>query len=192
MTSTLVPQFEGLQAGTWTIDASHSEVGFTVRHLMSKVRGQFRAFEGSLTIAENPLESSVSATIDLSSVDTRNDDRDNHLRSNDFFSIETTPTMTFQSTEIVDRDGDLVARGQLTIKDVTKPVELALDFLGVGTDPWGNARVGFEGATTLSRKDWGIDFNIPLEGDKLMIGDKINVVIAVEAVHQAAEVTTAA
>ena len=185
MTTTVVSQFEGLKAGTWTIDASHSEVGFTVRHLMSKVRGQFRTFEGTLQIAENPLESAVSATIDLSSVDTRNEDRDNHLRSGDFFSVETSPTMTFQSTEIIDLDGELVARGSLTIKDVTKPVELKVEYLGVGTDPWGGSRVGFEGTTTLSRKEWGIDFNIPLEGDKLMIGDKINVVIAVEAVLQA-------
>ena len=191
MTSTL-EQFEGLKAGTWTIDASHSEVGFTVRHLMSKVRGQFRTFEGSLTVGENPLESSVKATIDLSSVDTRNEQRDGHLKSNDFFSVETTPTMTFESTEIIDRDGELVARGNLTIKDVTKPVDLSLDFLGVGNDPWGGTRAGFEGPTTISRKEWGVDFNIPLEGDKLMIGDKVNVVIAVEAVHQAAEVSSAA
>jgi len=191
MTSTL-EQFEGLKAGTWTIDASHSEVGFTVRHLMSKVRGQFRTFEGTLTVADNPLESSVTATIDLSSVDTRNEQRDDHLRSNDFFSVENSSTMTFESTEIVDRDGELVARGNLTIKDVSKPIDLTLDYLGVGTDPWGGSRVGFEGSTSLSRKEWGIDFNIPLEGDKLMIGDKVNVVIAVEAVHQAAEVSTAA
>jgi len=191
MTSTR-EQFEGLKAGTWTIDASHSEVGFTVRHLMSKVRGQFRTFEGTLTVADNPLESSVTATIDLSSVDTRNEQRDNHLRSNDFFSVEDSSTMTFESTEIIDRDGELVARGNLTIKDVTKPIDLTLDYLGVGTDPWGGSRVGFEGSTSLSRKEWGIDFNIPLEGDKLMIGDKVNVVIAVEAVHQAVEVSSAA
>ena len=191
MTSTL-EQFEGLKAGTWTIDASHSEVGFTVRHLMSKVRGQFRTFEGTLTVADNPLESSVTATIDLSSVDTRNEQRDDHLRSNDFFSVEDSQTMTFESTEIVDRNGELVARGNLTIKDVTKPVDLSLDFLGVGNDPWGGTRAGFEGTTTISRKEWGVDFNIPLEGDKLMIGDKVNVVIAVEAVHQAAEVSSAA
>ncbi len=191
MTSTL-EQFEGLTAGTWTIDASHSEVGFTVRHLMSKVRGQFRTFEGTLTVADTPLESSVKASIDLSSVDTGNEQRDNHLRSNDFFSVEDTPTMEFESTEIIDRGGVLVARGNLTIKDVTKPIDLTLDYLGVGTDPWGGSRVGFEGTTTLSRKEFGVDFNIPLEGDKLVIGDKVNVVIAVEAVHQAGEVSAAA
>lgn len=184
MTTTAITQFEGLTAGTWTIDASHSEVGFTVRHLMSKVRGQFREFEGVLTVAENPFESSVVATIDLSSVDTRNEDRDNHLRSNDFFSVESTPTMTFESTAVHEQDGDLIASGSLTIKDVTKPVDLKLDYLGTGTDPYGNSRVGFEATTTISRKDWGVNFNIPLEGDKVMIGDKVNIVIAVEAIRQ--------
>ncbi|MGH3506914.1 MAG: YceI family protein [Nocardioidaceae bacterium] len=193
MTSTLVSQFEGLQTGTYVIDPSHSEVGFTVRHLMSKVRGQFREFEGTITVAaDNPLESSAEATIELSSVDTRNSDRDNHLRSGDFFSVETSPKMTFRSTGVrstgVRSDGgSLVATGELTIKDVTKPVELELDYLGAGSDPWGGSRVGFEGTTTISRKEWGVDFNIPLEGDKLMIGDKVNVVLAVEAVLQTAE-----
>ncbi len=185
MTSTVVTsQFEGLMPGTYVIDASHSEVGFTVRHLMSKVRGQFREFEGSLTVGDNPLESSVEAVIELSSVDTRNDDRDNHLRSADFFSVESNPKMSFTSTSVRQDGNDLVATGDLTIKDVTKPVEITLDYLGTGTDPWGGSRVGFEGLTTLSRKEWGIDFNIPLEGDKLVIGDKINVVLAVEAVLQ--------
>jgi polyisoprenoid-binding protein YceI len=187
MTSTLVSQFEGLKAGTYVIDPSHSEVGFTVRHLMSKVRGQFREFEGSINVAENPLESSAEAVIELSSVDTRNNDRDNHLRSGDFFSVESTPKMTFRSTGVRQVGSDLVAEGELTIKDVTKPIEIALEYLGAGSDPWGGARVGFEGTTTISRKEWGIDFNIPLEGDKLMIGDKVNVVLAVEAVLQADE-----
>jgi polyisoprenoid-binding protein YceI len=184
MTSTLATQFEGLQTGTYVIDPSHSEVGFTVRHLMSKVRGQFRTFEGEITIADNPLESSASAVIELSSVDTRNDDRDAHLRSGDFFSVETTPKMSFRSTGVRQAGSDLIATGELTIKDVTKPVELDVDFLGTGTDPWGGSRVGFEATTSISRKEWGIDFNIPLEGDKLMIGDKVNVVLAVEAVLQ--------
>lgn len=184
MTTTLLSQYDGLTSGTWAIDPSHSEVGFTVRHLMSKVRGQFRTFEGTLAIADNPLESAVSASIDLSSVDTRNDDRDNHLRSSDFFSVEANPTMTFTSTQISDEGGHLVARGDLTINGASKPVDLVVEYLGGGTDPWGGQRIGFEATTTLSRRDWGIDFNIPLEGDKLMIGDKITVVLAVEAVLQ--------
>ncbi len=186
MTSTLPDtNFAGLVPGTWVIDPGHSEVGFTVRHLMSKVRGQFRDFEGSLLIAEDPFESSVSASIDLGSVDTRNEDRDNHLRSADFFSVETSPKMTFETTGIRQEGDDLFATGALTINDVTKPVELALEFLGVEKDPWGNSRVGFEATTAISRKEWGVTFNIPLDGDKVMIGDKINVVLAVEAIHQA-------
>ncbi len=184
MTSTLAPQFEGLQSGTYVIDPGHSEVGFTVRHLMSKVRGQFRDFGGTITIAADPLASSADATIELSSVDTRSDDRDKHLRSSDFFSVESTPKMTFRSTGIRQKGDALVATGDLTIKDVTKPVELGVDFLGTGADPWGASRIGLEATTTLSRKEWGIDFNIPLEGDKVMIGDKVAVVIAVEAVLQ--------
>ena len=182
-----------LVTGTWSIDPSHSEVGFSVRHLMSKVKGRFTEFTGSVsTTSENPVDSRVEVTITSASITTGNEQRDGHLKSNDFFSVETTPTMTFESTEIIDRDGELVARGNLTINDVTKPIDLTLDYLGVGTDPWGGTRAGFEGTTTISRKEWGVDFNIPLEGDKLMIGDKVNVVIAVEAVHQAAEVSSAA
>ncbi len=176
--------FDGLVPGTYVIDPSHSEVGFTVRHLMSKVRGQFTEFEGALRIAEEPLDSAVEAVVELSSVDTRNNDRDNHLRSADFFSIEETPKMTFKSTAVRQEGSDLVATGDLTIRDVTKPVEINLEYLGAGTDPWGGARIGFEGTTTISRKEWGVSFNIPLDGDKVMIGDKINVVLAVEAVRQ--------
>jgi polyisoprenoid-binding protein YceI len=186
MTITAPTRFEGLQAGTWTIDAGHSEVGFTVRHLMSKVRGQFRTFEGELTIAANPFDSAVSAVIDLASVDTRNADRDNHLRSSDFFSVDEDPKMTFHSTGVRQTGDDLVVTGDLTIRSVTKPVELTLEYLGVQTDPWGGQRVGFEATTTISRKDWGINFNIPLDGDKVMIGDKVSIVIAVEAVLQSA------
>jgi adhesin HecA-like repeat protein len=184
-TTTTDVQFPGLVSGIWTIDQSHSEVGFTVRHLMSKVRGLFTSFEGELRISDNPLESSAYATIDLSSVDTRNTDRDNHLRSSDFFSVDEGSSMTFTTTGLsVDR-GDVKATGDLTIKGVTKPVTLDVDFLGVEQDPWGNTRLGLEAKTTISRKEWGVSFNIPLEGDRLVIGDTVNVVIAVEAVRQA-------
>ena len=139
-------QFEGIVPGTYVIDPSHSEVGFTVRHLVGKVRGQFREFEGTLIVAEQPLDSSVSATIELSSVDTRNNDRDNHLRSGDFFSVESTPKMTFRSTGLK-QDGDkLVATGDLTIREVTNPVELELEYLGTGGDPWGGTRDRLRGS----------------------------------------------
>ncbi len=183
-TTTIETRFAGLVSGVWAIDPAHSEVGFTVRHLMSRVRGQFRSFEGAVTIGENPLDSSALATIDLSSVDTGNADRDTHLRSSDFFSVDTTPKMTFVSTGIrLDGDGAIVS-GDLTIKDVTKPVELSVEFLGTDKDAAGSLRVGFEATTEISRKEWGITFNVPLEGDKVMIGDKVAIVLAIEAVHQ--------
>ena len=165
-------------AGTWNIDASHSEVGFTVRHLMSKVRGQFTSFEGSLTTGDSLESTRATATIDLSSIDTRDAQRDAHLRSADFFDVETHGQMTFTTTSF---DGS-VARGELSLKGVTKPVELEVEFLGIGQDPWGGQRLGFEATTTINRKDWGVDFNIPLDGGKVLIGDKVTVHLAVEAV----------
>ena len=178
-------QLEGLVPGTWTIDASHSDISFTVRHLMSKVRGQFTSFEGELNIAENQAESSAKATIQIDSIDTRNADRDAHLRSADFFSAEEHNTMTFASTGASVTDSGITVTGDLTIKGTTKSVDLAVEFLGVGADPWGNTRAGFEATTKISRKDWDVSFNIPLEGDKLVIGDTINISISVEAVLQA-------
>jgi polyisoprenoid-binding protein YceI len=165
-------------AGTWNIDASHSEVGFTVRHLMSKVRGQFTQFEGTLTTGTSLEETRATATIDLNSIDTRDETRDGHLRSADFFDVENHGGMTFVTTSF---DG-ATATGDLTIKGVTRPVELDVEFLGAGADPWGGSRLGFEATTEISRKDFGVDFNIPLDGGKLLIGDKVTIHLAVEAV----------
>jgi polyisoprenoid-binding protein YceI len=167
-----------LVAGTWAIDPSHSEVGFTVRHLMSKVRGQFTQFEGSLTTGTSLAETRAEATIDLNSVDTRDEKRDAHLRSGDFFDVENSGPMTFKATEF---DGT-TATGELTIKGVTRPVELDVEFLGLGLDPWGNQRLGFEASTVINRQDFGVTFNIPLDGGKVMVGDKVNIHLAVEAV----------
>jgi polyisoprenoid-binding protein YceI len=165
-------------AGTWTIDASHSEVGFTVRHLMSKVRGQFTKFDGSLTTGTTLEETRATATVDLNSIDTRDETRDGHLRSADFFDVENHGGMTFTTTSF---DGT-TAVGDLTIKGVTRPIELDVEFLGAGTDPWGGSRLGFEATTEISRKDFGVDFNVPLDGGKLLIGDKVSIHLAVEAV----------
>jgi polyisoprenoid-binding protein YceI len=165
-------------AGTWTIDPSHSEVGFTVRHLMSKVRGQFTKFEGSLTTGTSVESARATATIDLTSIDTRDEQRDGHLRSSDFFDVEQHGQMSFTTTTF---DGT-TATGDLTIKGVTHPVELDVEFLGAGQDPWGNARLGFEANGTISRKKWGVDFNIPLDGGKVLIGDNVSIHLAVEAV----------
>jgi len=165
-------------AGTWTIDPSHSEVGFTVRHLMSKLRGQFTKFEGTLTTGTSLEDTRAEATIDLNSVDTRDEQRDAHLRSGDFFDVENNGPMTFKASSF---DGT-TATGELTIKGITRTVELDVEFLGLGQDPWGNQRVGFEASTVINRKDFGVTFNIPLDGGKLMVGDKVNIHLAVEAV----------
>jgi polyisoprenoid-binding protein YceI len=175
-----------VSTGTWTIDASHTEIGFSVRHLVSKVRGKFETFEGTIVTHEDLTASTVNVTVDLNSINTGTTDRDNHLRSADFFEVETHPKMTFVSTGIVQKsDTDFVVSGDLTIKGVTKPVELATEFLGEGGDPWGGTRVGIEATAEISRKEFGIDFNIPLEGGKVMVGDKISIHINAEAVLQA-------
>jgi polyisoprenoid-binding protein YceI len=174
-----------VSAGTWTIDPTHAEIGFSVRHIMSKVRGKFETFESSLVTAEDVTASTVSVEVDLSSVNTGTVDRDNHLRSGDFFDAETHPKMTFTSTGVVAKGDGLVVTGDLTIKDVTRSIDLAVDILGEGGDPWGGTRVGVDASGEISRKEFGIDFNIPLEGDKVMIGDKISISISAEYVKQA-------
>ena len=171
----------GVQAGTWNIDPSHSEIGFTARHLMSKVRGLFEKFEGQVVTGEQP---SASATIDLNSINTRDENRDAHLRSGDFFDVENSGPMTFTSTNVEQGGKGLLVTGDLTIKGVTKPVTLDVEYLGTDTDPWGGTRLGFEGTTQISRKAWGVDFNIPMDGGRLLVGDKIDITVAVQAVLQ--------
>ena len=171
----------GIQAGTWSIDPSHSEVAFTARHLMSKVRGQFEKFEGQIVTGDAP---SATATIDLNSINTRDENRDAHLRSADFFDVENSGPMTFVSTRVEQGGKGLLVTGDLSIKGVTKPVTLDVEFLGTDTDPWGGTRAGFEGTTEISRKEWGVDFNIPMDGGRLLVGDKISITIAAQAVLQ--------
>ena len=171
----------GIQAGTWTIDPSHSEVGFVARHLMSKVRGVFTTFEGRIVTGTEP---SATATIDLNSIDTRDENRDAHLRSQDFFDVENTGPMTFTSTKVEEGGKALLVTGDLTLKGVTKPVTLDVEYFGSETDPWGGTRIGFEGTTQISRKEWGVDFNVPMDGGRLLVGDKIDITVAVQAVLQ--------
>jgi polyisoprenoid-binding protein YceI len=170
-----------IPTGTWAIDPSHSEVGFTARHLMSKVRGLFEKFEGQIVTGENP---SATATIDLNSINTRDENRDAHLRSADFFDVENTGQMSFASTKVENDGASLRVTGDLTIKGVTKPVTLDVEYLGSETDPWGGTRAGFEGTTEISRKEWGVDFNVPMDGGRLLVGDKISITIAAQAVLQ--------
>ena len=176
----------GLIAGTWTIDPVHSEVGFVVRHLMvSKVRGSFTTFSGTITVAESPLESTVEASIDASSIVTGDENRDGHLRSGDFFEVEKYPTLEFKSTSVTPKGSDFVVVGDLALHGVTKSVDLSLEFNGVGPDPWGGTRAGFSAATEISRKDFGIEFNMALDGGGVVVADKVQIVLEIEAVLKA-------
>ncbi|HUP69080.1 MAG TPA: YceI family protein [Acidimicrobiales bacterium] len=171
-----------LPAGTWTIDQSHSAVEFSVRHLVGKVRGQFKSFSGTLTVGEDPLASSVEASIDLASVDTGDEKRDAHLRSPDFFDVENNPSMAFRSTEVRANGNGYTVVGDLSLKGVTRRVELDLDFNGIGPDPWGGLRAGYTATTELSRKDFGLEWNMALEAGGVMVGDKVKVTLEIEAV----------
>jgi polyisoprenoid-binding protein YceI len=176
----------GYVAGTWTIDPVHSEVGFTVKHLMvSKVRGKFRTFSGQLVTGENPLESSVTAEIELSSIDTGNEQRDNHIRSADFFEVETYPTMTYRSTGIRPDGGDFVLEGELSLKGVTRPVPLTLELNGFGPDFSGVTRAGFTATGEINRRDFGVSFSGLTEAGVVVVSDKITLHLEIEAVLQA-------
>jgi polyisoprenoid-binding protein YceI len=183
-------EFEGLQipaAGTYLLDAAHKRVGFVVKHLMvSKVRGNFSEADASITIAEDPMQSSVTATIKTASVHTGQVDRDNHLRTGDFFEAEKYPTMEFRSTGIKSFEGnEFVLEGELTIKDVTRPVELKVEFEGVGRSPYGFDLFGFSASTEIDREDWGLTYNMALESGGVMIGKKVKIEIEGEAIRQA-------
>ena len=171
-----------LPAGTWTVDAAHSEVGFVARHLMvTKVRGQFKEFEGTVKVGDDIRDSQVTAVAQLASIDTGSADRDAHLRSADFFDVENNPTMSFTSTEVTED----ALKGDLTIKGVTKPVEFELDFGGLATDPWGNQKAGFEATAEINRKDWGLEWNVALEGGGVLVSEKIKIHIDVQLLKQA-------
>jgi polyisoprenoid-binding protein YceI len=174
-------------AGSYGIDASHSEVGFAVRHLMvSKTRGRFSDFAGTVEIAENPFESSVSVTIHTASVDTRDEQRDGHLRSGDFFDVEAWPTMTYVSRSVREAGkGRYVVDGDLTIKGVTQSVPLELTFEGGATDPWGGVRIGFSAKAELDREAFGLTWNQTLETGGVIVGKKVTIEIEAEAVRQA-------
>ena len=168
-----------LHSGTWVVEPAHSEVGFTVRHLgLSKVRGRFNSFTATAEINEPNTASSVQAAIDMSSVDTNNPDRDGHLQSGDFFNAETSPQMTFVSTSVTE---DTLA-GDLTINGVTKPVELDLEFHGVTVDGYGMTRAGFSAEGQIKRSDFGIDFNMPVGMDGMLISDKVNISLEIQLV----------
>ena len=186
MTSATTVQIPGYLAGTWDIDPTHSTVGFSVRHMMvSKVRGYFRQFSGEIVTAEEPAQSSVSATIDLASIDTRQEQRDAHIRSADFFDVDNHPQMTFRSTSVRTDGADWFVDGDLTIKGTTKPVTLALELNGFGPDAYGGTRAGFSAKTEINRNDFGVDIKMPMDGGGVVVGDKITVELEIEAVLRA-------
>ena len=174
----------GLVAGTWALDPAHTTVGFTARHLMSKVRGTFNEFEGRITTTTDPLESTIEVTIKASSISTNNEQRDAHLRSADFFDVETYPEITFRSTRVEQIDDEVYrVTGDLTIKDATQPVSVDFSLTGSARDPFGNVRVGFEGALALKRSDWALTWNTKLDTGGVLVSDRIQVEFDVSAIR---------
>ena len=173
-------------SGTYAIDPSHSRIGFVARHAMvTKVRGSFNQFEGrGYFDAEDPGNSGLELTIDAASIDTRNPARDAHLRGNDFFAMEQYPQITFASTAVEQVDAESYrVTGDLTMRGVTRPVTLDLEFTGTSVDPYGNQRIGFEGKTTVNRKDWGINWNAPLDAGGVLVGEKVTLEFEVSAIR---------
>jgi len=185
-TSSATTTVPGYVAGTWTIDPVHSEVGFAVRHMMvSKVRGKFKTFSGELVTGENPLDSSVTAEIDLASIETGAEQRDDHIRSADFFEVETYPTMTYRSTGVRADGDDYVVDGELTLKGVTKQVPLTLELNGFGQDPYGGTRAGFTATTEINRRDFNVNFSAPMQNGGMVVADKVTIHLEIEAVLKA-------
>lgn len=178
--------WENLQlpaAGSFALDVAHTRIGFTVKHMMvSKVRGHFDEFSGTINIAENPLDSSAEISINTASINTGSPDRDGHLRSDDFLSVEKFPTLTFRSTGVTGHsDDEFTLVGDLTILDVTKSVELTVEYGGAGTSPWGQELWGFSITTEINREDFGLSWNQALEAGGVLVGKKIKIEIEGEA-----------
>jgi len=177
-----------LATGTYTVDPAHSTIGFVARHAMvTKVRGQFTEFDAAADVDGDDLaQSKVSVTIKADSIDTRNDQRDGHLRSNDFLDIENHPEITFVSGDVTPVDDDVLrVTGDLTIKGVTKPVTIDFTFEGSATDPFGNERVGFAGSVVVNRKDWGVNWNAALEAGGVLVSEKVTLEFDISAIRQA-------
>jgi polyisoprenoid-binding protein YceI len=187
MTTSFAPAYTEL-SGTYTLDPAHTRIGFVARHAMvTKVRGAFNEFEGTAVIdGANPANSHVEVTINAASIDTRNDQRDEHLRSNDFLAMQEYPHITFSSTGVrqVD-DATFEVTGDLTIKGVTNAITIPFSFEGAARDPFGNQRVGFEGAVTINRKDYGIIWNAALETGGVLVSEKVTLEFEISAVKNA-------
>jgi polyisoprenoid-binding protein YceI len=188
MTTSTTTGLEQL-TGTYDIDAAHSSLEFAAKHAMvTTVRGRFSDFDGSIYLdGTNPENSRAEVRIRVDSLDSRSDQRDQHLRSADFFDIEQHPEITFRSTRASrgKKDGEYVLFGDLTIKGVTREVELGLEYTGSAKDPWGGERVGFEGETTVNRKDWGLNWNVALEAGGILVSEKVKLKLDIAAVKRA-------
>jgi polyisoprenoid-binding protein YceI len=173
-------------AGAWEVDPNHTQLQFIARHMMvAKVRGKFEKWDIKLEIGERPEDSSVTAVIDTASLNSGVDDRDNHLRSGDFFDVEKYPVMTFKSTKI-ERTGDntFQVTGDFTIRDVTKPLTFDVEYEGAWADPWGGTRIAFSGKTEIEREDWGVSWNVALEAGGWLVSKKVQIEVDLEAVHK--------
>jgi polyisoprenoid-binding protein YceI len=189
-TESATRSWEGLTIpapGTYLLDQAHKRVGFMARHMMvSKVRGQFREAEATITVTENPLESAVTATIQTASIDTDAADRDNHLRSGDFLDVEKYPTLEYRSTGVKSHSGnEFVLTGELTIRDVTRQVDLEVEFEGAGRSPFGQDLFGFTATAEIDREEFGLTWNVALETGGVLVGKKIKIEIEGEAIRQA-------
>ena len=184
--TTITPEIAGYKPGTWVLDPAHSEVHFSVRHMMiSKVRGTFGVKSATLYAPENPLQARVEASVDVTSLDTNDQNRDGHLRSADFFDTENHRYATFRSTRVEDtQDGEFVLHGDLTIRGETRAVALKGEYLGSTASPWGDTRVGFSAEVEVSRKDWGLEWNVALDTGGVLVGDKVKLVIDAEWIAQ--------
>jgi polyisoprenoid-binding protein YceI len=173
--------------GTFVLDKSHTQVGFVARHLMvSKVRGRFTDYEGTIVVADDPAASSVEVIIQAASINTNDEGRDNHVRTNDFLSVNQFPTLTFRSTKVdLGSNGDWKVNGDMTVRGVTRPIVLDVEFEGVIQDPWGNQRLGFTASGEIDRNDFGVSFNAALETGGFVVSPKVKLEIEAEAVRQA-------
>lgn len=172
----------GYKAGTWTIDKTHSTVGFSIRHIMiSKVKGTFDDFDATFVTGESPLDTKVTASAKVVSINTNEANRDGHLRTGDFFDVETYPTIDFASTGMREVKGEFLIDGDITIKGVTKPATFELEFGGFGNDPYGNYKFGATAKTEVNREDFGLTYNAALETGGMLLGDKVTITLELQA-----------
>lgn len=173
-------------SGSYTFDPTHTQLGLVARHAMvTKVRGRFTDYVGTASTGENLQDAKINIVIQAASFDSRNEDRDNHVRGADFFDVENHPEITFDSTNVTASGETLSVTGDLTIKGITKPVTVDFEFLGQAEDPFGNERVGLEGSVVVNRKDWNIDFDVPLKTGGLLVSEKVTLEFEISAIKNA-------